>query len=1186
MNLKQNLLFLTLAGMALFFSPTRAEGQLPVYQLQLFDYTAGIKPGNIRAVTRDKQGFLWILYPRSIQRFNGKTTTSFTTDEQLNSIYCDQAGTVWFSADKKIYYYNPHNRAIEKAVFSGKDSSVSTGPVFSLSNGKTMVLTAAGFFEYLPAEKKFIPWRVKLPVQPPFSTRIFTSLGHSLYFSHNRQIFRYQYLSGKTDSLPDKNAMRIFPLTEDSVFVSTWNISSWCYDFGKKSLRQLEIPADRNNLNQEGGIESFMIRAVEKVDQNRLFVAAMQGMYTYHLDEKKYSPVYLSHKGVNVNTRDFASSLFLDNEKQLWMVTPEGVARTGLNNASFGLLRIRQSDNNLPAGIDNIRSLAGDKDNNIWMATGNGFVRLNRKTAELKLFLPREGSKTSLATPSVRGMVFDGTNLILGPSNLGLWIFNPKSESFKRPVYSSPDVQKVSEGDFIDGITPLADGNFLVMGRDALYLLKGKEYRLDFLENPASRENSNFAFQGGDGLIWLTTMQGLHVLDSNLKYITRVPLPGNTSYVSSGVILPDNRFLFSVNSGLYTARLLNGKAEVKKFTEVFNNASYLYSLVLDGDILWATSENGIYRYDHRSAKLNVYDYSDNLQGYGYNFNSWYKSEDGYLYFGGVNGLNYIQTDRFRLIQDSLRVYISGIRNIKCDTCFYSASLPAVFPYTERSVEVQFESPYFNNPDKVMYRYRIEGLDREWRTTGNNNSIRFTSLPPGHYRLQVQASLNNAEWVNADTPFVFTIKKPFWQKTWFLVTAGIVLAGILYAWLRYRRQKERLKAEAAEADQVIRYFSASVHEHQTIDSILWDVACNCIGRLHFEDCVIYLLDEKRNILVQKAAYGYKSPDDYIIKDPIEIEPGQGITGTVALTGKPEIIPDTSKDSRYIPDGAVGLSEIAVPIIAEGKLLGVIDCEHSKKEHFTQRHLNILTTIATLCANKIIKAKAEAGKREAEKILMDTQQKMAEAEMQALRAQMNPHFIFNCLNSINRYIVKSDQATASLYLTRFAKLIRLILDNSNNKSVTLANELEALNLYIQMESIRFEKQFTCSVEIQEGIQPDSVYVPPLIIQPYVENAIWHGLLHKETAGHLTVKLAMPEKDILTCCIEDNGIGREKAKELKSKSVSQKKSLGMSLTESRLALLNQYNHTDAGIEIRDLYDEKGNPAGTRVTLHIPLE
>jgi LytS/YehU family sensor histidine kinase len=239
-----------------------------------------------------------------------------------------------------------------------------------------------------------------------------------------------------------------------------------------------------------------------------------------------------------------------------------------------------------------------------------------------------------------------------------------------------------------------------------------------------------------------------------------------------------------------------------------------------------------------------------------------------------------------------------------------------------------------------------------------------------------------------------------------------------------------------------------------------------------------------------------------------------------------------------------------------------------------------------AAKMVKAKAEAEKTETEQILMETKQQMADIEMQALRAQMNPHFIFNCLNSINRYIVKSDQATASLYLTRFAKLIRLILDNSNSKTVTLTNELEALRLYIEMEMIRFEKQFTYDITVDEEVYPDHVYVPPLIIQPYVENAIWHGLLHKEAAGHLHIHITRKAATLLECSIEDNGVGRERARELKSKSASTSKSLGMKLTESRLALLNKHSNWGASVDIIDLKDEAGLPSGTRVILKIPVD
>ncbi len=155
----------------------------------------------------------------------------------------------------------------------------------------------------------------------------------------------------------------------------------------------------------------------------------------------------------------------------------------------------------------------------------------------------------------------------------------------------------------------------------------------------------------------------------------------------------------------------------------------------------------------------------------------------------------------------------------------------------------------------------------------------------------------------------------------------------------------------EADNTINYFAASLFGKNTIDDILWDVAQNCMSRLGLEDCVIYLLDEKREVLVQKAAYGGKNPTAFHIESPIEIPIGKGIVGAVAQSGHAELIKDTSIDPRYIVDDANRLSELAVPLIIKGKVIGIIDSEHPDKHFFTQHHVDTLKTIASICSSKI-------------------------------------------------------------------------------------------------------------------------------------------------------------------------------------------------------------------------------------------
>jgi len=221
-------------------------------------------------------------------------------------------------------------------------------------------------------------------------------------------------------------------------------------------------------------------------------------------------------------------------------------------------------------------------------------------------------------------------------------------------------------------------------------------------------------------------------------------------------------------------------------------------------------------------------------------------------------------------------------------------------------------------------------------------------------------------------------------------------------------------------------------------------------------------------------------------------------------------------------------------------------------------------------------------EHEKKHVDLQRQAAELEMQALRAQMNPHFIFNCLSSINRFIIKNESKAASNYLTRFSRLIRMVLINSQKSLVALEDELQMLRLYLDMERLRFKDSFDYSITFLNTMDGDNIFIPPLLLQPFCENAIWHGLMNKESQGLLNIELSM-QQNILHCTITDNGIGRQKAEEIKSKSAEKKKSMGLKITRERLALLNREKGVNTFYEIEDLLDENGNAAGTRVNLKI---
>jgi len=213
------------------------------------------------------------------------------------------------------------------------------------------------------------------------------------------------------------------------------------------------------------------------------------------------------------------------------------------------------------------------------------------------------------------------------------------------------------------------------------------------------------------------------------------------------------------------------------------------------------------------------------------------------------------------------------------------------------------------------------------------------------------------------------------------------------------------------------------------------------------------------------------------------------------------------------------------------------------------------------------------------------KIAETEMIALRAQMNPHFIFNCLNSIKLYTLENDSQTASEYLTKFSQLIRLVLENSRSEKVTLQKELETLKLYIELEAMRFKDKVQYKINVVPHIDQQYIEIPPLLMQPYVENAIWHGLMHKPEGGNITIDIAQPEEYLLHIEISDDGIGREMAGQHKSKSATRQKSFGLKMTSERLDAINHIYKTKTEVKIVDLVDADGNAAGTKVIIEIPL-
>nr|WP_293303610.1 histidine kinase [Allomuricauda sp.] len=314
------------------------------------------------------------------------------------------------------------------------------------------------------------------------------------------------------------------------------------------------------------------------------------------------------------------------------------------------------------------------------------------------------------------------------------------------------------------------------------------------------------------------------------------------------------------------------------------------------------------------------------------------------------------------------------------------------------------------------------------------------------------------------------------------------------------------------ENILIYFSKSLMGKVNEEDILWDLAKNCIAKLGFVDCVVYLVDHKNNLLVQKAAYGPKNPKDRKLYKPVEINIGDGITGYVALSGQAEIINDTSKDVRYIEDDALRLSEICVPIVYEDTIYGVIDCEHPQANFFTAHHLKMLSAIASICAIKIKSVRDNLALMAEKDRLLEIKEEMLELKLKTLNSQLNPHFVFNALNSIQYYITTEKKKLALEYLSTFSKLVRFYLNQLEQDTVSLKEEIEMLNAFLKLQKLRYDDSFDYDISISKGEgQVEEAIVPSLVIQTFFENLIEDAMGNQQKSQYFMISFVVSEASV---------------------------------------------------------------------------
>lgn len=1153
-----------------------AEAQRKEYAVQQLRHTSLMNPSQAKEILRDDKGFLWMLFPSCVQRFDGRNVKTFSFDDRCISLQQDAQGRIWVAARQRLYLFANDWEGFKEWPGSARPTNWYRKLAVT-ENGRLYLLTSDGLLNWNEQTKGFEPTGVR-PFKNDNSFPVLESFGVCLFYEHDNYLYRFNTQTARQDSLPFDAPNFLFPINADSVWVRSGIGNSYLVSFPEKNVRA--VTAFR--FDEESTKPTSFVIGSYKIAPGRVLVFLQnRGVYIHDAATQTFTPVSLFLDGQSLRGLPAVNGFLVEKDGTIWIPFESTLISFNPHCSGLNLLRSGGAWNN------DIRSFAEDKNGNIWFGTANGFCRWNRKTGLVKTWEPKQDKEDYLNFASVRGLAFNGQELIVQQSEKGVWLYHPSTERFSRPVYKDTATKQSLLTDFGSNLLLLRNGQVLLQGKKLYLLEKGTNRVSTIPVREAGR--SRMGLQDAQGRIWLAGVNGLIVLDSTYRVLSHLSDNVINRWANALVQIDSNTFWLAAK-GLYEVHLAGKTLSIKSiFPEL--KTEHISGLHKDqsGNV-WMANIHGLYRWCAAEKLLEKWDATDNASDFYVGFANHFRSSDSTLYWASVNGISYFVPEHIEIRRQPLQLYLLNVSVNGDDSGFLKQGFLPELKHFQNAVSFTFVAPLPFGANRVRYRYRLSGAG-EWTDIGNNASVQFSALQAGSYTFEAAASYNGRDWYHLQQPFHFIIHPPFWKRWWFWT--ALLMAAVIFSAVAVRRRIRSIREQEArkiqweksktenyryqlEIEQIVHYFTRSLSEQKTVDDVLWDVARNCIAQLGFDDCVIYMLEEEEGVLVQKAAWGPKTGVGNDIISPIVIPLGKGIVGSVAASGVAEKIADTSADPRYIVDDCRRYSEIAVPIFEQGKVIGVIDSEHGQKNFYTQQHLQILSTIASHCGARIAKIKAEARSEEARLEALLNKQQAMEASLQSLRLQMNPHFLFNVLNSIQQMILSGDEENATRFLSRFSKLLRRVLVLSDQEEVSLKQEIEVLALYIELEALRFNHSFSYSITCHEAIDVEETRVPSLLYQTLAENAIWHGLLHKEGERKLNIHFEEREENLL-CLIDDNGIGRAAAahKDRREEHTGR----GLSLVRNRLQVRNEKNGTQSFLHIIDKKDAQGNALGTRV-------
>ncbi|MEO5681567.1 MAG: two-component regulator propeller domain-containing protein [Chitinophagaceae bacterium] len=1207
----------------------------PDYSFRHINQEDGLRHNNVLSITQDTKGFIWLVTKNGLQRYDGSRFLNFA--EMLTDpaeprasgaiAYADSSrNSVWIMKMNKIERYNlSTNRFTQYDLMALHRYPEFLHEKYTDDKNNPWLIGENTVFVYDSSKQQY----------NLIASNINPFQAHASNYLVHENGGAYALMPGNPDGLYvfDKATKKVytgsfnplhFPILDafrkvltpngypirhlmkdsrNNYWLTLWRDLLFRYNPVTGKIVTYSLPGiikKRDGVNTNIGDK--IINGLYQDNHGAIWLFTENaGLLKYNEAKDDFDPIFIDELNSLANRFSYAvNCVFQDREENLWLGTDRGIT---IFNPYRKYYRTIHHEENNPASLpkSEITSFIQTSTGHILAGTWGGGITVFDSNFQFKK-----------------------NNYLAGPSDHNLiWSFiqNEDGSVWAGCQHGAINIC-TSSGDPVTTINPpeTAGSTVRCMTRDAagntwLGLQNGELVKWDRLGQrfvkaavPAGIPKLPpvlFIFFDRTGACWVSTESGLKKFDADKLAFTDSYLPdkNNPQSISGKTTTSIEQYNDSV---LLIGTIYGGLNFFNINTKAFSHiglaeglpSNTVYAIKKDSaENIWFTTEYSLYKFHPPDKKFIRFNTA--LNDIASSFNA--------LQFRQLTGGRWLTATETELLcftpgkpaftSSDPRVEIAGFRVF--DKPMFIDSLlalqrPVELDYRNNFLTVEFALLNFSSIQQTRYAYRMSGVNSDWVNADTKQFASYTNLSPGQYIFSVKADNDSNQ--SAETSFTIIITPPFWKTKWFLLLVIACIILLVYLFVRWRItsiravEAEKLKVQKLNAEQyrnnlemeqIVNYFSSSLINKSTVDDVLWDVAKNLIGRLGFEDGMIYLWNKDKTRMVQRAGYGPKGSIEEIQKKPFDVSAGQGVVGYVIGTREPVIIADTSADPRYRADEMTRLSEITVPIIYNDELIGVIDSEHHKKRFFTEQHIQVLSTIATLMANKIKSIESEQSLQQAKIEMLGISEKLSAAKLEALRSQMNPHFIFNCINSIDNLIQNDDKESATLYLAKFAKLIRSILETSKANTVPCWKDMETLRVYIELETLRLDNKFSCEVNIAPEILNGDYKVPPLVIQPFVENAIHHGLLNKIDTDRKLLINVWAGDNYIYYLVEDNGVGRAKAAAYKELNKAGHESMGMQISIDRINLFNLQNN--GAVIITDLFNDQHEAVGTRVEVKL---